>query len=61
MSLLMTKFVMHRKNRIFQFLFQTIRFREFQNMKEEETKLGDLKIQCVLKQEEGLKDIKEPR
>jgi hypothetical protein len=30
-------------------------------MKEEETKLGDLKIQCVLKQEEGLKDINEPR
>jgi hypothetical protein len=43
------------------FLFRTVRFQQFQNMKKTRVKFGDLKILGVLKQEEGLKDIKGPR
>jgi hypothetical protein len=54
--MLMTKFA---KASIF--LFRTVRFQQFQNMKKTRVKFGDLKILGVLKQEEGLKDIKGPR
>jgi hypothetical protein len=36
-------------------------FDNFQSQTEEVAKLEDLKIQCVLKLEKGLKDIKGPR
>jgi hypothetical protein len=49
--LLMIKFAKARKNRMFQ-------FQQFQNMENAGAKIRDLKIQCVLKQEEGLKGIK---
>jgi hypothetical protein len=59
--LLMTKFGKARKPGCSGFLFRTVRFRQFQNMKKIGAKLGELKIQGVLKQGEGLKDIKGPR
>jgi hypothetical protein len=57
----MTKFAKAEKIECSGFLFQTVRFRQFQNMKKAGAKLRDLKIQCVLKQEGGQKGIKGPR
>jgi hypothetical protein len=57
----MTKFGKVKKTGPSGFLFWTIRFRQFKNKKKEGTKLEDLKIQCVLKHEKGLKCIKGPR
>jgi hypothetical protein len=54
----MTKFGRSGKTGCSDFLFRAVRFRQVQNMKKEGAKLGDLKIQGVLKQEEGLKGIK---
>jgi hypothetical protein len=39
-------------------LFWTARFRQFQSKVKEGAKFKDLKIQSVLKQEKGLKDVK---
>jgi hypothetical protein len=58
MLLLMTKFGLAGKTGCFDFLFWTVRFWQFQNMNNTWAKLEDLKIQDVLKQEEGLKGIK---
>jgi hypothetical protein len=57
---LMTKFGKSGKTGPSSFLFQTIQFWQFQNKIKEEAKLEDLKIQCVLKHEKGLKGIKGP-
>jgi hypothetical protein len=57
----MTKFGKAEKTGCSNFLLQTVRFWQFQNMKKTGAKLGDLKIQVVLKQEEGLKGIKRLR
>jgi hypothetical protein len=57
----MTKFAKAGKTGCSDFLFRTVRFRQFQNMKKAGAKLGDLKIQGVLKQEGGLKGIKGSR
>jgi hypothetical protein len=59
--MLMTKFGKAGKNGCFGFLLRTVWFRQFQNMNKIGAKLGDLKIQGVLKQEEGIKGIKGPR
>jgi hypothetical protein len=58
---LMTKFANAEKIRCSGFLFWTVQFRQFGNMKKTIAKLRDLKIQGVLKQEEVLKGIKGPR
>jgi hypothetical protein len=58
---LMTKFGMAGKIGCSDFLFRTVGFWQFQNMKKTRAKLRDLKIQGVLKQEEGLKGIKRLR
>jgi hypothetical protein len=42
-------------------MFRIVRFRQFQNMNMIGAKLRDLKIHGVLKQEGGLKGIREPR
>jgi hypothetical protein len=57
----MTKFGKARKIICSSFLFWTVWFRQFQNMKKTGAKLGELKIQGVLKQGEWLKGIKGPR
>jgi hypothetical protein len=54
----LTKFGKAGKTGCFDFLFRTVRFQQFQNIKKAGAKLRDLKIQCVLKQEDGLKGIK---
>jgi hypothetical protein len=43
------------------FIFQKIRFWQFQGKTKEGAKLEDLKIQGVLRQEKGLTSIKKPR
>jgi hypothetical protein len=55
---LMTKFDRSRKIGCSGFLFRIVQFWQVQDMKEAGAKLGDLKIQGVLKQEDGLKGIK---
>jgi hypothetical protein len=57
----MTKFGKVEKIRRSGLLNRSIRFCQFQNKTEEGVKIEDLKIQDVLKQENGLKDIKRPR
>jgi hypothetical protein len=57
----MTKFVKDGKTGCSSFLFRTVRFQQFQNMKKAGAKLGDLNIQGVLKQEGGLKGIRGSR
>jgi hypothetical protein len=54
----MTKFGKARKIGCSGFLFRTVWFRQFQNMKKAGATLRDLKIQGVLKQEDGIKGIK---
>jgi hypothetical protein len=49
----MTKFAKAGKTGCSGFLFRTIQFQQFQNMKKAGAKLRDLKIQGVLKQEGG--------
>jgi hypothetical protein len=57
----MTKFGKSGKMGPSGFPFRTIRFWQFQSKAKEEANLEDLKIQGVLEQEKGLKDIKGPR
>jgi hypothetical protein len=57
----MTKFGKSEKTGPYSFLFRTVRFWQFQSKAKEEAKFKDLKIQGVLKQENGLKGIKGPR
>jgi hypothetical protein len=54
----MTKFGKSKKTKLSGLLFQNIRFWQFQSKAKEEAKFEDLKIQGVLKQENGLKGIK---
>jgi hypothetical protein len=54
----MTKFGKSGKIGPFGFLFRTVWFWQFQSKAKEGAKFEDLKIQCVLKQENGLKGIK---
>jgi hypothetical protein len=54
----MTKFGKSEKIRPSGSLFRTVRFRQFQSKAKEGAKFKDLKIQCVLKQENGLKGVK---
>jgi hypothetical protein len=54
----MTKFGKAGKTGCFGFLFRIVQFWQFQNMKKVGAKLRDLKIQGVLKQEDGLKGFK---
>jgi hypothetical protein len=60
-QLLMTKFGKSEKTRLSSLLFWNIRFLQFQSKAKEEAKFEDLKIQDILKQEKGLKDIEGPR
>jgi hypothetical protein len=57
----MDKFGKAGKTGYFGFLFWTVQFWQSQNMNRTGAKLEDLKIQGVLKQEDGLKGIKGPR
>jgi hypothetical protein len=57
----MTKFGKAGKTRLSSLLNRSIWFWQFQSKTEEGAKLEDLKIQGALKQEKGLKGIKEPR
>jgi hypothetical protein len=57
----MTKFRKSKKTGPSGFLFQTIRFWQFQSKAKKGAKFEDLKIQGVLNQEKGLKSIKGPR
>jgi hypothetical protein len=57
----MTKFGKAKKTGCSDFLFRRVRFWQFQNMNMTRAKLRYLKIQCVLKQEEGLEGTKGPR
>jgi hypothetical protein len=57
----MTKFGKARKSGLFNLPNWSIWFWQFQSKTDEVTKLEDLKIQGVLKQEKGLKGIKGPR
>jgi hypothetical protein len=54
----MIKFGKSEKIKPSGFSFWTVWFRQFQSKAKEETELKDLKIQGVLKQEKGLKDIR---
>jgi hypothetical protein len=54
----MIKFGKSKKPGSSSFLFWTVRFRQFQSKAKEGDKFEDLMIQGVLKQENGLKDIK---
>jgi hypothetical protein len=51
----MTKFGKSGKIGPSDFPFRTVRFWQFQGKTKEEAKLEDSKIQCVFKQEKGLK------
>jgi hypothetical protein len=57
----MTKFSTSEKTVLSGFLFQNIRFWQFQGKTKGGAKLEDLKIQDILRHEKGLKSIKEPR
>jgi hypothetical protein len=57
----MTKLGKDRKSGLFNLPNCCIWFWQFQSKTDEVTKLEDLKIQGVLKQEKGLKGIKGPR
>jgi hypothetical protein len=57
----MTKFGKSRKTGLSGLLFWNIQFWQFQSKAKEEAKFKDLKIQSILKQENGLKGIKGPR
>jgi hypothetical protein len=57
----MTKFGKAEKTELSGLPNRSIRFWQFQSKTEKRAKLEDLKIQGVLKQENGLKDIKGPR
>jgi hypothetical protein len=54
----MTKFSKSREIGSSDFLFQIIRFWQFQNKTKEEIELKDLKIQYVLKHEKGHQETK---
>jgi hypothetical protein len=54
----MTKFGKSEKTGLSGLLFQDIWFRQFQRKAKEDAKFEDLKIQGILKQENGLKGIK---
>jgi hypothetical protein len=60
-TLLMTKFGKSGKTGLPGLLFRNIWFRQFQSKAKEEAKFEDLKIQGVLKQENGLRGIKGQR
>jgi hypothetical protein len=60
-SMLMTKFGKSEKIGLSGLPFRNIRFWQFQNKIKEGARLEDLKIQDVLRQENGLKEIKGPR
>jgi hypothetical protein len=57
----MTKFGKSGKTGLSSLLFWNSRFLQFQSKAKEEAKFKDLKIQGILKQEKGLKDIEGPR
>jgi hypothetical protein len=57
----MIKFGKSKKIKLFSLLFRNIWFWQFQSKVKNETKFEDLKIKGILKQENGLKDIKGPR
>jgi hypothetical protein len=57
----MTKFGKAVKIGLSSFPNQSIWFWQLQSKTEEGAKLEDLKIQCILKQENGLKGIEGPR
>jgi hypothetical protein len=57
----MIKFGKSGKTGLSGLTFQNIWFQQFQSKAEERVKFEDLKIQAVLKQEKGLKDIKGSR
>jgi hypothetical protein len=57
----MTKFGKSRKIGPCSFLFQTIRFSQFQNRNSEGAKRRDLKILVQLRRGKGARSIKEPR
>jgi hypothetical protein len=57
----MTKFGESEKIELSDFLFQNIRFWQFQGKIKEGAKLQDLKIQGILSHGKGLESIKEPR
>jgi hypothetical protein len=59
--MLMTKFGNSGKTILSGLLFRNIRFWQFHDETNEGAKLKDLKIQCVLRHEKGLKGIEEPR
>jgi hypothetical protein len=57
----MNKFGKVEKTGCFRFLFQIVRFWQFQVKTKEGAKLKDLKIQSVLRHGKGFRNIKEPR
>jgi hypothetical protein len=57
----MVKFGKAEKTGCSGFLFQIVRFWQFQVKTKEGAKFEDLKIQCVLRHGKGLRSIKEPR
>jgi hypothetical protein len=57
----MTKFGKAKKIGLSHLPKQSIHFWQFQNQTKKRTKLEDLKIQGILKQEKALKGIKGPR
>jgi hypothetical protein len=57
----MTKFGKAKKIGLSHLPKQSIHFWQFQNQTKKGTKLEDLKIQGILKQEKALKGIKGPR
>jgi hypothetical protein len=54
----MIKFGNSKKIRLSGLSLWNIQFQQFQSKAEKRVKLKDLKIQCVFKQENGLKSIK---